>query len=115
VSRLFAELYLDEDVSVLVGALLRARGFRTTITRDAGQLGRKDVDQMAYAASHGLVLLTHNRADFEALHRQYLDEGRNHWGIIVAARRDPPLIVANLLRLLNKLTADELRDQLLYI
>lgn len=114
-SRLFAEVYLDEDVSVLVADLLRARGFRATTARDAGRLGQSDIGQLDYAVSLEMVFLTHNRADFEALHRHYLGEGRNHWGVIVAARRQPPLIVASLLRLLNKLTADELRDQLLYV
>lgn len=114
-SRLFAEVYLDEDVSVLVADLLHARGFRSTTARDAGRLGQSDAGQLDYAVSLKMMVLTHNRADFEALHRQYVVEGRNHWGIIVAARRLPPLIVANLLRLLNKLTADELRDQLLYV
>ncbi|MBI2857301.1 MAG: DUF5615 family PIN-like protein [Chloroflexi bacterium] len=114
-SRLFAGLYLDEDVSVLVGDLLRARGFQATTTRDAGRLGSKDAEQMEYAASHGLALLTHNRSDFEDLHRQYLAEKKGHGGIIIASQRRPHLTVANLLRLLNKLTAAELRDQLLYV
>lgn len=114
-TRLFAEVYLDEDVSVLVGDLLRARGFHASTTRDAGNLGKNDTEQLDYATSHGLALLTHDRSDFETIHRQYVAKGKNHWGIIVAARRSPHLIVANLLRLLDKLTADELRDQLLYI
>ena len=37
-NRLFIELYLDEDVDVLVADLLRARGFVATTTRDAGNL-----------------------------------------------------------------------------
>jgi hypothetical protein len=36
VSRLFIALYLDEDVSVLVAELLRARGFTTQTTQEAG-------------------------------------------------------------------------------
>jgi hypothetical protein len=37
VTNLFIELYLDEDVSVLVADLVRARGFITNTTRAAGQ------------------------------------------------------------------------------
>ena len=37
-NRFFIELYLDEDVDVLVADLLRARGFVATTTRDAGKL-----------------------------------------------------------------------------
>jgi hypothetical protein len=36
--KLFIELYLDEDVSVLVADLIRARGFTATTTRDVGKI-----------------------------------------------------------------------------
>lgn len=113
--RVFASVYLDEDVSVLVGDLLRARGFQATVTREAHQLGSTDVQQLDYAARNGMVLLTHNRADFEALHRHRIAQGRPHAGILVAARRRPHEILGRLLRLLNDLTADEFENQLLYL
>ncbi|MBI2849933.1 MAG: DUF5615 family PIN-like protein [Chloroflexi bacterium] len=114
-SRLFAEVYLDEDVSVLVAALLRSRGFRSVTTRDAGQLGQSDSAQLDYATDHSLLFLTHNRTDFKMLHREYLSAHRDHWGIVIASRRVPTAIAGNLLRLLNRMTADELRNLLLYI
>ena len=39
VNGLFIEIYLDEDVSVLVAELLRARGFVAVTTQQAGNLG----------------------------------------------------------------------------
>jgi hypothetical protein len=36
-SRLFIELYLDEDVDVLVAGLIRARGFQTITTQEVGR------------------------------------------------------------------------------
>ncbi len=77
-------LYLDEDVSVVVAAILRARGFDVVTARDIGQLGLSDSEQLAYAAQAGRVLLTHNRVDFERLHREWLGSGRSHQGIIIA-------------------------------
>jgi predicted nuclease of predicted toxin-antitoxin system len=106
---------LDEDVSVLLSDLLQSRGFNSVTTRNAGQLGKSDSDQLEYAVSQRMALLTHNRADFEALHQQYIAQGRTHWGIIVASRRLPYQILSNLLRLLNWSTADELQDQLSYV
>jgi predicted nuclease of predicted toxin-antitoxin system len=67
VTNLFIELYLDEDVSVLVADLVRARGFTALTTREAGQLHASDTEQLAYAVSRHKTFLTHNRADFEAL------------------------------------------------
>ena len=112
---LFATLYLDEDVSVLVARLLCARGFDVVTAVEAGMLGRDDLSQLTQAAARTHCLVTHNRVHFEMLHRQFLDSGRGHWGVIVAARRNPYDLVLRLSTLLDSLTADELRNQLLYV
>ncbi|HKI05090.1 MAG TPA: DUF5615 family PIN-like protein [Thermoanaerobaculia bacterium] len=114
-SSLFIELYLDEDVDVLVADLLRARGFVAVTTLEAGRLRATDADQLAFAADQRNAFLTHNRADFEALARGYFAEGRSHNGIIIAVRRPPHEIVRRLLAILNQVTADEMRDQTRYI
>ena len=113
-NRFFIELYLDEDVDVLVADLLRARGFVAT-TRDAGNLQASDSEQMACAVSRQETHLTHNRADFESLARTYLATGQSHHGIIIATRHPPYEIVRRLLLILNPVTADEMQDQLRYI
>jgi predicted nuclease of predicted toxin-antitoxin system len=115
VTRLFIELYLDEDVDVLVADLLRARGFQAIATQQAGQVGKNDVEQLAYAVSHQKTLLTHNRTHVEALAQQYFDAGQTHYGIIIAVRRSPYEIVRRLLTILNQVTADEMKNQLRYI
>ncbi len=114
-SRLFIELYLDEDVSVLVAELLRARGFVALTTRECKRLGSSDREQLEYATSQRKTLLTHNRADFEALAQQYYSAGQIHHGIIVAVRRPAHEIVRRLLMILNQVTADEIKNQLRYI
>jgi hypothetical protein len=43
-ARLFIELYLDEDVDVLVAELLRAYGFVAITARDAGQRQKSDAE-----------------------------------------------------------------------
>src|SRR5574341_2570337 len=95
-------LYLDEDVSVVVGAILRARGFVVVTARDAGHLGVADAAQLAVAAQAGRVLLTHNRVHFERLHREWLESGRPHAGIIIARRRAAGEIAVRVGRLLNR-------------
>jgi predicted nuclease of predicted toxin-antitoxin system len=115
VSQLFIELYLDEDVSVLLADLLHARGFLANTTQAAGNLGCSDREQLEYATSRRQALLTHNRADFESLARQYFSSGRPHAGIIVAVRRPPNEILRRLLVILNSVTRDEIENQLRYI
>jgi predicted nuclease of predicted toxin-antitoxin system len=115
VNTLFIELYLDEDVNVLVAALLRARGFTALTTREAGQLHTSDLEQLAYAVSQRKTFLTHNRADFEARAKEYLAARQTHYGIIIAVRYPAQEIVRRLLRILNQVTADEMQNQVRYI
>ena len=114
-SRLFIELYLDEDVDVLIAQLIRARGFVVVTTQEAGQLGNTDAEQLAYAVSQHTTLLTHNRVDFEALAQTCVAAGQPHDGIIVAVRRPPRDIAQRLLRILNGVTAEEMYNQVRYI
>lgn len=41
-NRLFIELYLDEDVSVLIAEWLRVRGFTVQTTNEAGRKSADD-------------------------------------------------------------------------
>ena len=112
---MFISIYLDEDVDPVIADLAVARRFTAVTARDARRLGESDPEQLAYAVERGFCVVTHNRDDFEELHRQYLATGRVHSGIIIAIRRPPYELSDRLLRLLDRLTADEMRNQLLYI
>jgi len=113
--KLFATIYTDEDVSKLVATLLKARGFDVTTTSEQAMLSQSDSQQLAYAASVERCLLTHNRVDFERLHLEYMTEGRQHSGIIVAPQKNAYEIAQRVAILLNTLTADEINNQLLYV
>lgn len=114
-SKLFIELYLDEDVDVLIADLIRARGFSVTTTVEAGQLHNDDDAQLAYAVTHDKTFVTHNRVDFEDRAQAYFAAGQSHPGIIIAVRRSPYDIAQRLLVIFNNVTADEIRNQVRYI
>lgn len=114
-SRLFIELHLDEDVSVLIAELLRVRGFMAQTTQEVGRKTTGDEEQLEYAVSQQSALLTHNRDDFARLAEEYFAAGRKHYGIIIAVRHPPQEIVRRLMIILNQTTADEMEDQLIYI
>ena len=114
-SRVFIGLYLDEDVNVLIADLLQARGFDVMTVRDAGKLHATDAEQLAYAVSQARTLVTHNRADFEALVQTYFASGQMHYGVIFAVRRSPQAIAQRLLVILNHVTSDEMQNQVRYI
>lgn len=115
-SSLFLRLYLDEDVSVLVADLVRAHGFDVLTTREAQNLGRSDREQLTFSTAHARAMLTHNRIDFERLHTETLHSHRPHAGILLANRRASDFELARrILTLLDRFTADELCNQLLYL
>ncbi len=113
--RLFIKLYLDEDVDVVIAAMLRARGFGVTTTQAEGNLGAADATQLAHAADKQMAVLTHNRQDFERLFEDCASSGRSHSGIIVAFRRPAREIVRRLIVILNSVTADEMDNQIRYV
>jgi predicted nuclease of predicted toxin-antitoxin system len=78
-----AALYTDEDMSVLVATLLRSRGLNVTTVPEQSTLGKTDLEQLEFATSMSRCIITHNRVDFERLHLQYIEENRQHSGIIL--------------------------------
>jgi predicted nuclease of predicted toxin-antitoxin system len=114
-SKLFIELYLDEDVNVVIADLIKARGFDALTARDAGQLRKSDREQLEFATNQQRVIVTHNRGDFEALANDYYVQGLDHSGIIIAVRCSPFKIADRLTAILNKVTADGIVNQVRYI
>ncbi len=112
---LFIRLFLDEDVNALAAKLIRSHGFEVVSALDQGRLGMSDAEQLQYAVANGLCLFTHNRSDFVALAEHYFATERLHFGIIIASQNRPHDIVRRLLLILNKVTADEMQNQVFYI
>jgi predicted nuclease of predicted toxin-antitoxin system len=111
---IFASLYMDEDMSALVATLLRSRGLDVTTVPEQSTLGKTDSEQLEFAASLGRCLVTHNRVDFERLHLQFIEEGREHCGIIIVPQKTAYEVVQRVGILVNTLTVDSINNQLLY-
>ncbi len=109
-----ATLYTDEDMSALVATLLRARGLDVTTVPEQATLGKTDREQLEFATSLGRCILTHNRIDFEQLHLQYVEEDKQHSGIIVVPQKNAYEVARRIGILVSALTADEIVNQLLY-
>lgn len=109
-----AALYTDEDMSALVATLLRSRGLDITTVPEQSTLGKTDLEQLEFATSMSRCILTHNRVDFERLHLQYIEENRQHSGIIIVPQKNAYEIAQRIGILVSALTADEIVNQLLY-
>ncbi len=53
--------------------------------------------------------------DYEHLAQKYFANNQLHFGIIIAVRRPSREVTARLLNTLNNFTADEMKNQIIYI
>ena len=113
---LFAIVYTDEDVTVKLARELRRRGYKAATTQEVGQMGADDDSQLAYATTHGYAILTYNQGDFCQRHVEYCLTGKEHAGIIIASRKvSLGETLRRLLRLLDSVTAEEMRGQIKFL
>jgi predicted nuclease of predicted toxin-antitoxin system len=99
---------LDEDISPRVAAGLRERGIDAVSAHDAGAANQRVPDEahLQAAAASGRVLVTYNRADFQALDAQWRQLQRNHAGILWCSERTiPRRAFGNLIRALQEAAA----------
>jgi predicted nuclease of predicted toxin-antitoxin system len=108
-------LYLDHNVNARLASDLRARGFDAITTYEAGNATKSDEEQLAYATAQGHIILTFNISDFSKLDQQWHEVGKEHAGIVIseelAGSRYGELL-RRALRLLNTVTAEEMRGTL---
>lgn len=114
-SHLFIRLYLDEDVHKRVASALRLRRFDVVSAHEVGRWGLSDAEQLTYAATAGRALFTYNTPDYLRLHLDWLQRGQEHYGIIVSDQLPIGETVRRLLNLLNRVTADEIRNQIRWL
>lgn len=107
---LFIALYTDADVHGKLAALLRQRGFDAISAYETGNSNLDDLDQLRYAAEYHRAILTCNAKDFVPLLEQWWDVGREHWGVIIAERLTLAEMLRRTLRLLDAVSASEMRN-----
>lgn len=112
---LFVILFLDEDVDTDLVAPVRAKGYEAYCVRDLGLLHKDDSELLIFAAERGWTIVTHNVRHFRHWHDQWMKEGRTHAGIIVSKRMEIGRMLRALLNLLDRVSADEIYNQLLYL
>lgn len=109
------KLHLNEHISPRLAEQLRRHGFDVTSTQESELISEPDDRQLEFAASEKRAIVTFNFADFSALHQQYLANGLEHWGIIFSTREPIHLIFSRLLRLLQNVSSEDLRNQIRWL
>lgn len=110
-----AGIYLDEDVDIIVAEMFRSQGYSALTVQEAGRKGKSDPEQLSYAIENELVMLTHNRIDYQRLAVKYFEEDKTHFGIVLAVQRPVREIANGTLIILNRFSAKDLKNQIFYI
>jgi CO dehydrogenase/acetyl-CoA synthase alpha subunit len=109
------KLHLNEHLSWHLAEQLRKLGFDVTSTIELHMVEEDDETQLAFAASQQRAIVSINHQHFVPLHKQYITEGKEHWGIILSTEEAIPVLRRRLLRLLNTLSADDLKNQIRWL
>ena len=115
---LFVQIYTDEHITPLLARTLRTRGFVAQSAVEAGLIGYSDTAHLSYAAQQDMAVVTFDRADFIELACQWAIINRDHAGIIISPQfgsEQLSQLLQPLSRLLDTLTADDLRNQVVFL
>lgn len=83
--------------------------------QEAGRIALSDRAQLEFATAGNHCIVTHNTRDFAALHSDFMRAGLSHAGIIVSDQLQIGLIMRRLLRLLDAVDAEEMRNRLEFL
>ncbi|HYP19853.1 MAG TPA: DUF5615 family PIN-like protein [Chloroflexia bacterium] len=108
-------IYLNEHLSQRLAEQLRGYGFDVVSSHEAMMLSASDAEQLEYACEGWRAVVTFNISDFVRLHEEYLSANREHYGIILSTEAPIHVLIHRLLRLLNSLSQEELRNQLIWL
>jgi hypothetical protein len=108
-------LFLDEDVHAALAVALRKRGHDAVHALEEKRLGLSDESQLNFATEENRCLVTFNVGDFVRLHNRWIDEGREHAGIIVSKQLPVGESLRWLLALLQKESGDSMRGQVRFL
>lgn len=108
-------LFLDEDVHTALAVALRKRGYDAIHTLEKNRQGKPDESQLTFAAEDNRCLITFNVGDFVRLHNRWIEEGREHAGIIVSKQLPAGESLRRLLALLQTADAEFMRGQIHFL
>ena len=109
------KLHLNEHLSPRLAQQLRRHKFDVTSTLEKELVSTSDREQLEFCCVERRAILTFNVDHFTLLHEEFTAANKEHWGIILSAREPIGVLLHRLLRLLNSLSADELKNQIRWL
>jgi predicted nuclease of predicted toxin-antitoxin system len=115
--RLFIALYTDEHISAKLAEDLREKGYQAESAQALRRFNWDDSAHLAYAAERQMAVLTFDHR-FRLAADERIESGQDHWGVIISPELSLDqyaLLLHWTLALLDKLTADELYNAVVYL
>ena len=110
------KLFSDEDFYIGKFAPdMRRLRYDVVDVLDEGLIGNPDNTLLECAINNKRAFLTFNRRHFVRIHKQYMDMGKEHWGIIYSrrGRLSYDEVKARVRKLVESCAAEDLRNQLI--
>jgi predicted nuclease of predicted toxin-antitoxin system len=115
---LYVALYIDEDITNQLAALISQRGFRAVSAVDVGMVERSDEEHLEYASARSMTLFTYNERDYIELARSWMTTGPTHSGILISDQfslRQMGELLRRTLNFLDRVTANEMTNVVRYL
>jgi len=109
------KLYLDEDVHKKIALSLRLKGYNVISAHEVQNQGISDYKQLQYAISEQRAIFTFNVGDFDRLHKEYMQSGKEHFGILLSKQIPFSDTLKRLIHFLFTHSSREVKNNLFWI
>lgn len=112
------KLYIDEDAMAhRLAQELGMRGIDVTTALTQSMIEREDKEHLEYAVSQGRTLYSFNVGDYYKLHSEWMREGVNHTGIILAQQQRFSIgeQLRRILRIIATIQAEDMQNRIEFL
>lgn len=109
------KLYLDEDVHAPLSMILNKRGFDVIHAQDVNRKSNSDLNQLEYAIGQNRCIVSFNVKDFVLLHNNYIQQNKEHCGIIISKQLPIGETLHKLLLLLQQYPNHSVKNEVIFL
>lgn len=109
------KLLLDEQIWKYLARLLREQGFDVIHVNEVDLDATPDEQIMAYAVEKHRAVVTFNVRDYVPLATQYVEDGKEHYGVVVSKELSRGELQKRVKKLLESVTAEEMMNAVRYL
>ena len=109
------KLLLDEQIWKYLAKLLREEGFDVIHVNEVDLDATPDEQIMAYAVEKHRAVVTFNVRDYVPLAIQYVEDGKEHYGVVVSKELSHGELKRRVTKLLQSVAAEELMNSVRYL